>query len=142
MTGLGRLSGLVVSGYLFCVTPAGADPVLDWNAIASQAISTAQAAGRPGQVGAFDFVLVHIAAHDAVQAIEKRFEPYHAMIPGASGSPAAAVAKAAHDVLLSLFPTQAAFLNQSYDNYLAVRFRRATTTAIHARLAIRTGNRS
>src|SRR5438552_1809360 len=101
-------------------TPAGADPVLDWNAIASQAIATAQSGGRLGQVGSLDFVLVHLAVHDAVQAFEKRFEPYHEAIRGASGSVAAAVAKAAHDVLLDLFPAQSASLNQAYDDYLAV----------------------
>jgi hypothetical protein len=40
------------------------------------------------------------------------------VIPGASGSPAAAAAKAAHDVLLNLFSAQAASLNTQYSDYL------------------------
>jgi hypothetical protein len=44
--------------------------------------------------------LVHIAVHDAVQAIEKRFEPYHFETGPAYGSRSAAVAAAAHDVLV------------------------------------------
>ena len=76
-------------------------------------------AGRPGQVAALDLAMVHLAIHDAVQAIEKRFDPYHAVIPGAKGSPAAAAAKAAHDVLAKLFPDQAAALAMSYNAYLS-----------------------
>jgi hypothetical protein len=39
------------------------------------------------------------AVYDAVQAIDRRIEPYHVEIPEASGSPEAA---AAHDVLVYL----------------------------------------
>jgi hypothetical protein len=98
---------------------AHADAVVDWNAIASQATGTAIAAGRPGPATLLDLAIVHVAIHDAVQAFEKRFEPYHAQISGAAGSPVAAVATAAHDVLLNLFPAQAATLNTQYAEYLA-----------------------
>src|SRR5262249_30864225 len=83
---------------------AYADAVTDWNAIASQATGTAIAAGRPGPATLLDLAIVHVAIHDAVQAFEKRFEPYHVEISSTSGSPVAAVATAAHDVLLNLFP--------------------------------------
>src|SRR5207344_1543284 len=63
--------------------------------------------------------LVQVAVHDAVQAYEKRFEPYHVDIERAKGSPAAAVAAAAHDVLVGLYPTQATALDTTYFNYLA-----------------------
>ena len=69
-----------------------------------------------------DFAKVHAAIYDAVQAIEGDFEPYAGPIPGASGSPEAAAAKAAHDVLVSLFPTQAGALDGIYDDYLADHF--------------------
>jgi hypothetical protein len=98
---------------------AGPSAVIDWNDIASQALNTAIAAGRPGTVGPLDLAMVHVAVHDAVQAIEGRFEPYHMEIPGARGSPVAATAKAAHDVLLNLFPAQAASLDTAYHDYLA-----------------------
>ena len=45
--------------------------------------------------------------HDAVQAFERRYEPYCMAIAGASGSPVAAAAKAARDVLAALFPSAA-----------------------------------
>ncbi|MCM3904167.1 MAG: vanadium-dependent haloperoxidase [Pyrinomonadaceae bacterium] len=43
-------------------------------------------------------------------------------IPGASGSPVAATAKAAHDVLVNRFPWQSASLDLTYNQYLADRF--------------------
>ena len=92
------------------VHSATVDPVVYWNGVAEAAFARAVAAGRPGQIGGLDFAMVHLAVHDAVQAFEKRFEPYHlpAIPRPSSGSPAAAVAKAAHDVLVNLYPAQAA----------------------------------
>ena len=92
-----------------------ADAVTDWNAIAVQAIVTG---ARPGQTGMLDVAMVHAAVYDAVQAIEKRYEPYYVEIPGASGSPEAAAAKAAHDVLVNRFPAQTSFLDLTYQQYL------------------------
>jgi hypothetical protein len=63
--------------------------------------------------------MVHAAIHDAVQAYDGRFEPYAVRITGASGSPVAAVAKAAHDVLVARFQEKTAFLDASYNAYLA-----------------------
>lgn len=94
---------------------ARADAVSDWNAIAVQATVTA---ARPGPSGILDVAMVQAAVYDAVQAIEKDYEPYYADIPGASGSPIAATAKAAHDVLVSRFPAQTAALDVAYQNYL------------------------
>src|SRR6185503_19254123 len=73
-----------------------ADAATDWNAIAVQAL-VAAVPSRPGPVAFLDMAIVQAAVHDAVQAIDRRFEPYHVQIKGASGSPEAA-AKAAHDV--------------------------------------------
>ena len=98
---------------------ARADAVTDWSDITSQASVTAIGAGRPLPVTFLDFATVHAAIYDAVQAIEGRFEPYHVVIPGASGSPAAATAKAAHDILVHLYPAQTGSLDVTYHNYLA-----------------------
>src|SRR6516164_4707233 len=97
---------------------ARADAVLDWNAIAADTISTASPP-RPGPVGFLDMAVVQAAAYDAVQAIEGKFKPYHVQIPGASGSPEAAAAKAAHDVLVNIFPAQNISLDTAYRDYLA-----------------------
>ena len=97
---------------------ASADAVLDWNAIAVNTISTASPP-RPGPVGFLDMAVVQAAVYDAVQAIDGKFKPYHVQIPGASGSPEAAAAKAAHDVLVQIFPAQATSLDTAYRDYLA-----------------------
>jgi hypothetical protein len=97
---------------------ARSDAVLDWNAIAVNTISTASPP-RPGPVGFLDLAIVQAAVYDAVQAIDRKFKPYHVQIPGASGSPEAAAAKAAHDVLVQIFPAQAASLDTAYRDYLA-----------------------
>jgi hypothetical protein len=107
---------IITSACLMWAGLARADVVVDWNVFAAQAIG---AAARPGPSSAFDFAMVHAAMHDAVQAIEGRFRPYCAAIPNASGSPIAAGATAAHDVLVSLFPAQTGTLNSIYDRYLA-----------------------
>jgi hypothetical protein len=108
-------------------TSASADAVADWNAIAVQATLTTcptpicvpAIPARPGATGVLDIAMVQAAVYDAVQAIERRFKPYHVEIPAASGSPVAATAKAAHDVLVNRFPWQAAFLDTTYHQYLA-----------------------
>jgi hypothetical protein len=63
--------------------------------------------------------VVQAAVYDAVEAIGGKFKPYHVQIPGASGSPEAATAKAAHDVLVNIFPAQTASLDTAYRDYLA-----------------------
>ena len=102
-------------------TSTGTDAATDWNAIAVQALATA-APPRPGPVAFLDLAIVQAAVHDAVQAIDRRFEPYHVHIPGASGSPEAAAAKAAHDVLVNILPGQAASLDTTYHDYLAAHY--------------------
>ena len=94
-----------------------ADAVSDWNAIAVQTISAATPA-RPAPVAVLDMAMVHAAVYDAVQAIDRRFKPYHVEIPGASGSPDAAAARAAHDILVNLFPAQMMALDTTYQQYL------------------------
>jgi hypothetical protein len=96
---------------------ARADAVADWNLIAIQRIGAANPA-HPPPVTFIDMAIVQAAVYDAVQAIERQYQPYHVEIPGASGSPAAAAAKAAHDVLVNLFPAQASTIDGIYSQYL------------------------
>lgn len=117
MMKLQRLVGFVVCGWLSWTGTVHADAVTDWNVIAVQALATA-APARPILVAFLDVAIVQAAVHDAVQAIDRRFKPYTPSIPGATGSPAAA-ARAAHDVLVNLFPSQAASLDTTYHDYLA-----------------------
>src|SRR4030095_781028 len=105
----------IVALMLAAPASARADAVGDWNAIAVQATITA---GRPNPTITLDIATVEAAVYDAVQAIEKQYEPYYVEISGATGSPVAATAKAAHDVLVNRFPAQAASLDMTYQQYL------------------------
>jgi hypothetical protein len=95
---------------------ARADAVTDWNAIAIQTIAGVPT--HPGATALLDSAMIQAAVYDAVEAITGRFRPYSVHIPGASGSPSAAVAKATHDVLVSRFPSLAASLDMTYHDYL------------------------
>ncbi len=115
-TRLGVLTSLIAFASLSGAIAYG-DAVTDWNAITVQAVNAA-VPPRPGPSAVLDLAMVHAAVYDAVEAIDGRFRPYHVHIPGASGSPAAAAAAAAHDVLVNRFPAQAASLDSTYHDYL------------------------
>ncbi len=124
---------VVACGYLTSVHSASVDPVIYWNGVAAAALAAATSPAppgtplpvppvRPGQVGGLDFAMVQVAVHDAVQAFEQRFEQYVEEVPAGSGSPAAAVAAAAHDVLVSLYagyPWVVSDVEAKYTQYLA-----------------------
>lgn len=95
---------------------AKADVISDWNVIA---IRETGAAGRSGGSPSIDIATMHAAMYDAVQAIEKDYEPYRITdVPNAGGSPIAAAARAARDVLVYRFPARADVINTDYLNYL------------------------
>jgi hypothetical protein len=91
-----------------------ANPVLDWNINAVNAIGnpvsppvttppTPPGLGQPPPIAVIHLAMVHGAIYDAVNAIDGGYEPYLSGLPSASGaSKAAAVAAAAHDVLVAL----------------------------------------
>jgi hypothetical protein len=100
---------------------ASPNAVTDWNVITINTVNAAGAAVptlRPGPSGVLDLAMVHLAIHDAVQAYQHRFDSYNVPITGAAGSPAAAVAKAAHDVLVNRFPSLAGSVDTAYANFL------------------------
>lgn len=85
--------------------------VLKWNELLQ---NTLPPPGNP--LTARFYAMTHIAMFDAVNAIEREFEPYRSQRrQGANGSPHAAAAQAAHDVLVELNPSAAA----TYDAALA-----------------------
>jgi hypothetical protein len=95
-----------------------ADAVTDWNLIAVQTMVNA-GPSHGSAISLLDCAPIQAAVYDAVESITGRFRPYAIHVPGASGSPAAAAAKAAHDVLVNRFPAQTASLDATYHNYLA-----------------------
>jgi hypothetical protein len=114
----------VIGLTLLATVSVRADAVTDWNKIAVQevllavtpAVPASQA--RVGPTGVLDVAMVQAAVYDAVQAIAGQYQPYQTAIPGASGSPASAAAKAARDVLVSRFPNRAAAIEGIYQQYL------------------------
>jgi hypothetical protein len=92
------------------------DPVAAWNAISEKAVKTA---GHPLPVTSVEFAIVQLAIYDAVESIDRHYEPYYARVPGATGSLSAAAAKAGHDSLVGLFPGQRAALDAAYRDFLA-----------------------
>ena len=93
--------------------PAEAAPtdeaVLDWNAYASEALLNAPTAGTPGvgeppYVAVIGFAMTQGAVYDAVNMIDGGYEPYLDDLPPApaNASKPAAVATAAHDVLVGV----------------------------------------
>ena len=100
-------------------TPARANAVDDWNAIANQVI--VRNAARPGGAAIVDFAYVHIAIYDAVNAIDGHYSVF-AVQPLTSplgASPEAAAATAAYTVLKWLFPAQQVYLDGVYAGYLS-----------------------
>jgi len=111
----------ILSTVLAAPAYAGEDAVTFWNRTAVQTFLAAVPA-RPAPIPFLDVAMVQIAVYDAVEAIDGRFKPYHVVIPGASGSKEAATAKAAHDMLVHLFPAQSPSLDTIYQQYQADHF--------------------
>jgi len=105
---------LIVLATVFVTNAKAEDPIADWNAIAEKAIKTA---GHPLPVTSVEFAIVQLAIYDAVESIDRRYEPYHALVPGATGSLSAAAAKAGHDVLVGLFG-ETASIDADYTTFL------------------------
>ena len=93
------------------------DAVLQWNAIALDAIRVDRTAPP---MAARDLAILHVAIYDAVNSIDRQYAPYVSYIdvhPRASKE--AAVAAAAHDVLIALFPSQQTTIDTKYTEALA-----------------------
>jgi hypothetical protein len=106
MTNLRMLTGLIATASMSAWPAAHADVVTDWNTITVNCVQgPLTPANRAGPAGLLDIALVQAAVHDAVQAIQGRFEPYeyeNAAMRGV-GSPQAAAAAAAYGVLAGLY---------------------------------------
>lgn len=88
-----------------------ADVVLKWNQLLQ---NTLPQPGNP--LTPRFYAMMHIAMFDAINAIEREFTPYRVRVrSGVGGSPNAAAAQAAHDVLVVLNPAA----TPTYDAALA-----------------------
>jgi hypothetical protein len=94
------LALLAPAGSPVRATGASAGIVFEWNQILQDTVPSPQNVLTPRF-----FSMAHIAMFDAVNAIEREFTPYHVKLRFASGSPEAAAAQAAHDVLVVINPS-------------------------------------
>ena len=85
--------------------------ILDWNKIIIETWTVHNGYFDPQQTARTQ-AMVHIAMHDAVASINERYETYSDGIPtDDDADPVAAAAAAAHKVLVTQFPDQAATLD-------------------------------
>ncbi len=98
--------------------PARGNAVTHWNTVATNAFTPSQGTNPMAQ--SRTLAILHAAIHDAVNAIDRRFEPYtRGLLKTPLASVDAAVAAAAHDVLVRLLPDQAAMVEAAYEQALA-----------------------
>lgn len=107
------LAAAVLLGFAALPGIAAADAVTEWNAIGTNAT----AGPPPPQNRAM--AIMHIAIHDALNAIDPRYAFYNEQAAAPGASPDAAVAAAAYTTLQALVPAQAASLKLRYDNRIA-----------------------
>src|SRR6266404_3452021 len=93
-------------------TPANADVVTDWNNAALDAI---RAGNTSPPKASRALAILHASIYDAVNGIARRHEPYmvRSVVPSSASKEAAASA-AAHQVLVTLFPTYATSFDAFY----------------------------
>lgn len=90
--------------------PDGGNAVTHWNTIALEVLPV-----DPGLVlDSRAIAIMHAAVHDAVNGIDRRYEPYTADLSSPGASLEAAVAAASRDVMVALSPSQQAAVEAAY----------------------------
>jgi hypothetical protein len=101
----------------FAAPQAGAGEVAHWNRVATDAAVAAQL--DPLNESRI-FAIVHASIHDALNAIDRRYEAYQAQPKAAAGaSPQVAVAAAAHAALVELIPARKALFDAALADAIA-----------------------
>jgi len=101
-----------------------ADMVLQWNEIANQAAVNDYSLAPGYQIGptrlSRAMAIVQGAVYDSVNSIDPQYTPYLIQVPAPAGaSMDAAVAQAAHDTLVAMFPNQQQYFKSELDLSLA-----------------------
>lgn len=112
-----------------------ANAAVYWNTVAADAFAPSQGTNPMAQ--SRTLAILHASMHDALNAIEPRYQPYTpGLAPAPQASPDAAVAAASREVLVTLLPEQAALVENAYTRSLAaVRDGEAKTAGIATGLA-------
>jgi hypothetical protein len=93
------------------------DVVVDWSRIVFEVVMTDDK--YVSFKGPRHQAMVHIAMHDALNAIRPRFDQYAYFGRSRGADPIAAAAKAARDVLVAVYPAQRATLDAELATWLA-----------------------
>ena len=93
-----------------------ADMVVQWNQIANQAAVNDYTLAPGIEIGptrlSRAFAIVQAAVYDSVNSIDPQYAPYMIQVPAPAGASLdAAVAQAAHDTLVAMFPNQQSFFD-------------------------------
>jgi hypothetical protein len=108
-TGTLVVCSALISALMPAVAAAGV--IIDWN---NQLLQTVKATSTNPPTASRAMAMTSTAVFDAVNSIDRSFEPYHFMgSPAVGTSGEAAAAQAAHDVMVHLFPARAADLNSA-----------------------------
>jgi hypothetical protein len=112
-----RVAGSLTLASTALATPARADVIDDWHDRAVAAVyATHQSPVAQGRT----VTMVDLAMFEALNAISPRYRPYLTQLPASpQASAQVAAAKAAHDVLVSLCPTQTVALGEALQAALA-----------------------
>jgi hypothetical protein len=114
-------TALTYSASSYADSAAGpADEVIQWNKTLLTIVRTPGA--QPATIHPTrSFAIVHAAIYDAVNAIDATHKPYLVRVEhvSAHASQEAAVAAAAHETLITLYPAFQTTLDQQYDQSLA-----------------------
>ena len=98
------------------LSPASADVITDWD---ERAVALVQPRMVP-PVAYRAMAIMHIAMFDAVNSIERRYQPYYAQLPAnRETSKEAAAAAAAGAVLTKVVPEAASDIQAALQNYLS-----------------------
>src|SRR5256885_4844522 len=95
--------------------------VTNWNNIAITAARASKVApgSTSGSTTAIYVVYVELAVYNAVNAIDRRFEPYKYSLTAPAGASAdAAAIEAAYQTLIRVLPDQKQYLDTQYDDPL------------------------
>jgi hypothetical protein len=95
------------------------DVIIDWNQIAYDAAVTATYFGPLLFYHDRGFTMMHIAQHDALNAIKSRYQRYAYTGNDKKAHPIAAAAQAARDVMVHVYPDQSATFDTALASWLA-----------------------
>ena len=129
---MNRLATAALFSALLLVAPqAGASEAARWNRVATDAAAAEQ---TDPLTESRVFAIVHASIHDALNAIDRRYESYQARVAAAPGaSPEAAAAAAAHASLVALLPARKATFDAALAETLAqVKDKRAAAAGQQA----------